>query len=440
MSRFRSQVQFAGSLAKRLIKPLPDPILPFDPATGVHFYALGTSGSAPGFDNRQTSSYLLEVDGRRALIDAGTGLFMNYPRNRDPMEEIETIVISHLHPDHVGDLDQFVVANLFGARGRVRTATVPEDRLYRRKTIIGPPGTRNFLLGRLNAVHTSELMAYMQLLEDPDTDLRFTQHQVIHGPKRQEDPEVTLVKKQGHLVPPDRLDEAFDIQELGFQDPDLAYRWDSHRELKLFDGAVILQAYPVPHLDFDDHISSFGLRFQVPDKSRDESLVLAFSGDTLNHPVLERVIKDARLAVMDMAGEPVHLTAAQAAQLAAANGVEVLGGTHLMPWGEQGLPEHQRREAEQHFPGRIDMLISGTVMTLDGGKVSKPYWIETGQPVTRRERETFERGGEPRLAPQYIPRGAAVRSGGRIPSDPAAIRAAKSTRGAQLKSVLRPKL
>ncbi|HEX3732475.1 MAG TPA: hypothetical protein VHU91_06085, partial [Mycobacteriales bacterium] len=199
-----------------------------------------------------------------------------------------------------------------------------------------------------------------------------------------------------------------------------------------------LRAYPVPHNDFQVPIPALGLRFEIGTAKQDKPVVVAFSGDTFEHPVLERICQDADLAIMDMAGEPVHLSSEQAASIAAASGVKVLAGTHLMPWDKYGPPSYHREQAEKHFPGRTEMLISGTTMSFDKGQFNKPMWIQTGQPVTEYERKTFERGCEPRLV-QYVPRGAEHRASGQLPPDPTAARAAKTTRLAQLSSVIRPR-
>jgi len=63
---------------------------------------LGCSGSVPGPDS-PASSYLVESQGFRVLLDLGPGAFGALQRYSAP-EQVDAIVISHLHADHFLDL------------------------------------------------------------------------------------------------------------------------------------------------------------------------------------------------------------------------------------------------------------------------------------------------------------------------------------------------
>ena len=63
---------------------------------------VGCSGSVPGPDSA-ASSYLVEQDGFRLLLDLGSGAFGALQRHLDPAE-VDAVVLSHLHPDHCFDL------------------------------------------------------------------------------------------------------------------------------------------------------------------------------------------------------------------------------------------------------------------------------------------------------------------------------------------------
>lgn len=63
---------------------------------------LGCSGTHPGRD-RMCSSYMVESDGFRLLLDCGNGSLSNLQRRWD-VSAIDAIIISHLHPDHFADL------------------------------------------------------------------------------------------------------------------------------------------------------------------------------------------------------------------------------------------------------------------------------------------------------------------------------------------------
>lgn len=74
---------------------------------------LGCSGSAPG-PAGPASSYLVEHDGFRLLLDLGSGAFGALQRHADPAT-VDAVVLSHLHPDHFLDLSPYVVFRRFGA-------------------------------------------------------------------------------------------------------------------------------------------------------------------------------------------------------------------------------------------------------------------------------------------------------------------------------------
>jgi ribonuclease BN (tRNA processing enzyme) len=63
---------------------------------------IGCSGSVPGPDS-VCSSYLLEHDGYRLLLDVGTGATGPLSRYVSP-GELDAIFVSHVHGDHAGDL------------------------------------------------------------------------------------------------------------------------------------------------------------------------------------------------------------------------------------------------------------------------------------------------------------------------------------------------
>lgn len=63
---------------------------------------LGCSGTHTGRD-RMCSSYLVETEGYRLLLDCGNGSLSNLQRRWD-VSDIDAIIISHLHPDHFADL------------------------------------------------------------------------------------------------------------------------------------------------------------------------------------------------------------------------------------------------------------------------------------------------------------------------------------------------
>ena len=62
---------------------------------------IGSWGAYPG-DGGATSGYLLQADGYNILLDCGSGVLSKLPGYLD-INELQGVVISHFHPDHVAD-------------------------------------------------------------------------------------------------------------------------------------------------------------------------------------------------------------------------------------------------------------------------------------------------------------------------------------------------
>ena len=67
---------------------------------------------------RASSGYLLDVDGHRLWLDAGAGTWRNL-LGRCEFDEIEAVILTHRHPDHVTDVYQLQHALLYGPKGRL---------------------------------------------------------------------------------------------------------------------------------------------------------------------------------------------------------------------------------------------------------------------------------------------------------------------------------
>jgi len=96
---------------------------------------LGCSGSVPG-PATPASGYLLEAEGYHLVLDLGHGAFGELQRYVEPAD-VDAIVISHLHADHMIDLTAYIVALRYGGAGfRQRSRRIP---------LVGPAGTRDRL-------------------------------------------------------------------------------------------------------------------------------------------------------------------------------------------------------------------------------------------------------------------------------------------------------
>lgn len=104
------------------------------PARGASLglFVLGSGGPRPF--GRAGTSYLVEVDGTpRVLIDAGPGAFLRLGEVNVSLEQVDTVLLTHLHIDHTGDLPAMLLA-------RGLTARAPSIRL----SVFGPSGAGQF--------------------------------------------------------------------------------------------------------------------------------------------------------------------------------------------------------------------------------------------------------------------------------------------------------
>lgn len=76
---------------------------------------LGSAGTHPG-PGRACSSYLVEADGYRVLLDCGNGSLANLQQRVD-VAAVDAVVVSHLHPDHFADLYGLYYARRFHPDG-----------------------------------------------------------------------------------------------------------------------------------------------------------------------------------------------------------------------------------------------------------------------------------------------------------------------------------
>jgi ribonuclease BN (tRNA processing enzyme) len=106
---------------------------------------LGCAGSFPGPDS-PCSSYLLEAEGFRLLLDFGTGALSALQRHPAGMHGVDAILLSHLHIDHILDACAYVVVRRYDPAGKHRPMPLyaPAGASERLALIYGPEaGTGN---------------------------------------------------------------------------------------------------------------------------------------------------------------------------------------------------------------------------------------------------------------------------------------------------------
>ncbi|HKK28726.1 MAG TPA: MBL fold metallo-hydrolase [Gemmatimonadota bacterium] len=101
------------------------------PARGGRLVVVGCGTVVPE-GGTGGSSYYVEVDGGRVLLDCGPGAAQSLARHGLPWSELTDLVVTHFHSDHVGALPGL----FFGLRHGVRP---PRETAL---DVWGPPGTR----------------------------------------------------------------------------------------------------------------------------------------------------------------------------------------------------------------------------------------------------------------------------------------------------------
>ncbi len=106
--------------------------LPANPTTPpLEVVVLGSGGPRPF--GRAASSFIVLLDGTpRILVDAGPGAFFRIGELNLDLENVDTVLLTHLHIDHSGDLAAFFNARALTSDGPI---------VYR---IFGPDGAGQF--------------------------------------------------------------------------------------------------------------------------------------------------------------------------------------------------------------------------------------------------------------------------------------------------------
>ena len=168
---------------------------PESPPSAFALVVLG-SGGPRGF-GRAASSYVVFVDGvARILIDVGPGAFVRLGELGIDFKQLDTVLITHLHIDHAGDLAGFV---------KSRDLTFDEPLTFR---IFGPsasglyPSTSAFvdrLFGQRGAF--AYLPSFRNELRLRVTDLPIAAEDPIHEVLREGDLRVTSIAVDHDDVP-----------------------------------------------------------------------------------------------------------------------------------------------------------------------------------------------------------------------------------------------
>ncbi|MDH5465576.1 MAG: MBL fold metallo-hydrolase, partial [Thiovulaceae bacterium] len=130
------------------------PILLF--SADVKLQVLGSGG--PELDSRASASYLIWIDGKaKILVDFGGGAFVRLGQSGAKLKDIDLILLSHFHIDHVADFAALVKAGYFSERTTPIHVFGPSSNRYF-------PDTKTFLEEQFEE---DKVYGYMEEVLDP---------------------------------------------------------------------------------------------------------------------------------------------------------------------------------------------------------------------------------------------------------------------------------
>lgn len=85
---------------------------------GIWLQVLGSGGPEID-DGRASSGYLVWRDGHaRILVDMGSGSLLNFEKSHAALNDLDVILLTHLHVDHSNDLPGLIKSSFFTRRNR----------------------------------------------------------------------------------------------------------------------------------------------------------------------------------------------------------------------------------------------------------------------------------------------------------------------------------
>lgn len=95
----------------------------------ISVQVLGSGGPEGG--KRASSSYLVKKDGKAlVLVDFGGGAFLRYSEAKAKIEDLQVVVLTHLHIDHVVELPALMKAGYFSNRTDELSIIGPSENEY----------------------------------------------------------------------------------------------------------------------------------------------------------------------------------------------------------------------------------------------------------------------------------------------------------------------
>lgn len=132
----------------------------------VWLQVLGSGGPEIN-DARASSGYLIWRDGKaRILVDMGGGSLLRFEQSGARVDELDLILLTHLHVDHSADLPYLLKASFFTPRTRDLPVYGPSGNHLMPTTtnfigsLFGPQGAFRYLSGYLDGSESFRLLPY----------------------------------------------------------------------------------------------------------------------------------------------------------------------------------------------------------------------------------------------------------------------------------------
>ena len=162
---------------------------------GVWLQVLGSGGPELD-DGRASSSYLIWHDGRaRILVDMGGGSAFRFEQSGAALNDLELILLTHMHTDHSADLPLLIKASYFSNRNRDLSLYGPSGNSLMPSAsqfvqrLLGPEGAFAYLQDYLNGNDSYRLLTHDVAAEGKtkqrlkiDLPYTITAVPVRHGP------------------------------------------------------------------------------------------------------------------------------------------------------------------------------------------------------------------------------------------------------------------
>jgi ribonuclease BN (tRNA processing enzyme) len=127
-----------------LAVPAAQSVPPPGASTPLELVVLGSGG--PGATGRASSANVVLIDGApRILVDAGSGAFARLGEARLALAQLDTILLTHLHIDHAGELAGLMKARAVSSSGPITFRIFGPDGSPGRRGGAYFPSTRRFL-------------------------------------------------------------------------------------------------------------------------------------------------------------------------------------------------------------------------------------------------------------------------------------------------------